>query len=237
MPKKLFVAIFSLAIINLALFSYIISINRNINISEIPQNVIELFTLKRKSTTIERPSPLPSPAEPLEDLVISYSYIDQSNPSPARLAGLNRVKVENWVIKDMEIGSESNSVGTLDVSFRYQGRKRLLSIPILDEINIYKNENGESYDAGILSVFDIELQKGDEINASVVFVPQTLLNGTKQLELYCLAGYNRTCAKYIPLGFGSLPIDFKQYLAEIYKNSDSAVLDLRKAVPSYLSTK
>lgn len=212
--------VIGLAVISAALLVTIVYLNGFLTRSGLK------YPLIREPQTVETPPRLP------QDTAISFSQQaeDRDKKNPTRLAILNAVQVEKY---EVQSNSTDNLTANLQITFQLNGRRLSLSVPIIERIELQQLRNGKFLNSGPVMVNNIPLKTGQEINIAFLYVPTNVTPSLIDLEIYC-SEIDFTCATYIPLGFGTITVDFNSYINELFSSTDYGEIELDKVIPASL---
>lgn len=156
--------------------------------------------------------------------LLTYSIPNPQEKEYYRAVVLNNLTLEDFSLDEVELKGEKKPVLNLVVTFNYKGKDRRLTVPVVDSIRF-----GE----GDKSVNELNLNKGDNINLALLYLPKENRIEKSELVGFC-ESYFPLCSMYIELGFGDTKVDFGSYLESALGNQETARLDYKVAFPSAL---
>ena len=181
--------------------------------------------------------PIEKPAASGE-IIITYSDPGRSKET-LRAVVLSRLVVEDFELDVVEVGGEKKPLLNLNVSFKYNGKDRYLTIPIVDNISFRRWIDKGFKNEGEKSTASLNLEKGNTVNVALFYIPKDVSSDKEVVNKFCRETQYRLCLMYIDLGFGDKPIDFGTYLESVLLVQETAALDYKIAFPDsiFLTTK
>ncbi len=160
---------------------------------------------------------------------INISNVNYGNfIPPVDSVALSGIKVEDFVIEDDNLGGQKMPKLTLTISFKIEGKERQLKVPIFKEIYYSKSLGLEAdyslSEAVSTSVYELPLKKGQYISLLLTFVPDKKEVKIGEIEDYWKKRDYKLGLMYLEAGFGFQPINFSQYLKNLFAKSDIQTL-------------
>ena len=192
------------------------------------------FGRLRTLTTEEAPRPPEKYQEPGE-VIITYSVSAPNQKEILRTVGLNGISVEDLSYDEIEIKGEKKTLLNLTVSFKYIGKDRTLTIPIIDSIYFRGLTSQESESLDSESIDQLDFGKGTLINFGLAFLPKENVVQKEEVIKFCESLSHKGCLVYIELGFGDKQVDFEEYLRKVLEGQDGPKIDYTLAFPNIIT--
>lgn len=170
----------------------------------------------------------------LDSLVITHSKPNPYQKEYLRTSLLNKLKIKDFGLEDIEVNGVKKPILNLEVAFNYQGNDRKLTISFIDTVFFRKLTPQGIEDEGVISVANLNLEKEKTVNVGLSYIPVGNSTTKKDLNVFCTETSNEICLNYLEFGFGEKPIDFSTYFEEILANEDAVNINNKVLIPSSL---